>query len=102
MTSSKRNTRHKYVRSKFRRTGTSVELIDVQTHRDGEIEGWIDASPVAVQGSYEHTTAVIIKLNSGDGIVKIFVGDRVVRSYHTNSNFQSEVIMVFLPPTYYC
>lgn len=79
--------------------GTSVELIDVQTHRDGFVEGWIDASPVAVRGPYEHTTAVIIKLNGGDGIVKIFVGDRVVRSYHTNPNFQSKVTMVTMNNT---
>lgn len=80
----KRKTRHMYGRSNFCWRGTSVDCIDVQIHHNGGIKGWFDASSIAVRGPYEHTTDVIIRLDSEDGIVKIFVGDRVVRSCHTN------------------
>lgn len=50
----------------------------------------------------EHTTAIVIKLNSGEGTVRIMHGERDVGIYRTSPHAQKEVVMVFLGPGLYC
>ena len=52
------------------RMEVAVKLIVIQTGQDGDVEGWNPGNPVLVRGPYEYTTAIILKMNSGDGTVK--------------------------------
>lgn len=63
------------------------------------MESW---QSICGAATYEHTTAIVIKMKSGDGTVKIFYGDRKVLIYQTHLNSGEDVLTIFLEPGYYC
>jgi len=66
------------------------------------VESWQPGRPPKARGPYDRTTALVIKHNSGPGTVKIFFGERNILTYQTHPDSLEGVIMVILPPGYYC
>ena len=53
-----------------------------------------------MRGPYQHTTAIVIKQNSGYRAVRIFNGGQVVQNFKTGPDMQKEMVMVFLNPSH--
>ena len=51
---------------------------------------------MSVRESYQETTAVVVKLNSGDGAVRFFKGDEDLGARQTYPGAKKRVVMVFL------
>ncbi|KAL9099177.1 MAG: hypothetical protein Q9187_009535, partial [Circinaria calcarea] len=58
-----------------------------------QVEGWMSAGTVSVKGPFQHPTAIIIKLNSGDGAVRFFRGRKDLGDRQTDPGKKEEVIM---------
>ncbi len=56
---------------------------------------------MVVLGPYEYTTAIIIRLNSTDGIVRIISSNKDVSIYYTHLDVVNEVEIVFLLVSYF-
>lgn len=76
------------------------------------IEGWTTSKPVAILGKIHsaprvmgpdaNVAAVVIKLNSGNGIVKIVSGEREVEVFHTRPSEEEKTTMVILERGHHC
>jgi len=69
---------------------------------DASIGDWKEAGSVSVIGPYDHTTAVIIKINSGIGTVRFISGKESKKDYQTHPSAQEQVMMVLLPEKDFC
>ena len=49
-----------------------------------------------VQELYQDTTAIVIKLNSGDGAVRFFQEGKDLSAHQTHPEAKKKVVMVFL------
>ncbi|KAL2056596.1 hypothetical protein ABVK25_002990 [Lepraria finkii] len=63
---------------------------------DSQIEGWITSGKVSVRESHQETTAIVIKLNSGDGAVRFFQGGKDLGARQTYPGAKKKSVMVFL------
>jgi hypothetical protein len=76
------------------------------------IEGWVTSKPVAILGKVysaprvmgpdANLAAVVVKLNSDNGIVKIVNGEREVEVFHTRPSEQEKSIMIILERGHHC
>jgi len=89
-----------------------AEYKRVTRYEDCEILS-VESKPITIQGKEyltpnvlgpdnENTTAIVIKLNSGDGTVRILRGEDDVDLYNTRAKAPDKAIMVFLDPGLYC
>jgi len=69
---------------------------------DCDVGPWTPGNPPTARGPYGHTTALVVKHNSGDGTVKIFLGNRNVDTIQTNPDSEKGVEMIVLEHGYYC
>lgn len=73
---------------------------------DAQLEGWLtpnsNTNPFLVRGPFNHTTAIVVKLNSEEGTVSVITGNECVASYATHPTAKEKVTMVLLKPGYYC
>lgn len=60
------------------------------------IEGWITSGKVSVRESHQETTAIVVKLNSGDGAVRFFQGGKDLGARQTYPGAKTKAVMVFL------
>lgn len=67
-----------------------------------QVEGWITTGKVLVRETSQRTTAVVIKLNSGEGAVRFIKGDRDVGARETGPGVEKKVKMVFLSVGHSC
>lgn len=76
------------------------------------IEGWVTSKPVTILGKVylaprimgpdANVAAVVVKLDSGNGVVKIVNGETQVEVFHTRPSEQERTTMIILEPGHHC
>ena len=66
------------------------------------MEGWITTGKVVVREPSQRITAIVIRLNSGEGAVRFVKGNRDVGARETGPGANKKVKMVFLSVGHSC